>query len=129
MLLFPTLAFADALPDPSQVVPATDALFQIIALLGGVKGASGLGLALVVGKVLMAFLQSDLMASVFEKNLKDAHGKWRFLTVSIMTLLLAVLAQMAAGQSLAAALMNGSVATMASVYFNQFYKQFVQKDA
>ena len=127
LALTPFYAFADG-TDPTQVViPTGDALMQIMQLIGGVKGATGLGLALIIGKILMAVFQSDLVTNFFVVSLKDIHGKYKFAVVSLLTLALAVLAQMQAGQTLVAALLNGSVLTMASVYFNQFYKQFFTK--
>ncbi len=126
VFLLPVLAFADV--DPTQVViPTGDALMQILALVGGLKGATGLGLALVAGKILMVVMQTDLVSNLLTVKLGDAHGKWRFLIVSVLTVALAVVAQMASGQAFMAALLNGSVVAMASVYFNQFYKQFMQK--
>lgn len=126
VLLFPVLAFADT--DPTQVtLPTGDALMQIIALIGGLKGATGLGLALVGGKILMAVLQSEIVSNLLTTKLGDVHGKWRFILVSLVTVALAVVAQMSSGQSFLAALLSGSVVTMASVYFNQAYKQFFSK--
>lgn len=120
-MTLPLLALAEGLtPNPAITpLPVGDALQSFIGLIGGVKGASVLGLALlIVQGVLYAF------RGLFDK----IHGGWKYFVVTTLSLGVVVLGQMVAGAPLFAALLNGSTLAAVQVWINQGFKQFAKKE-
>jgi len=108
--------------DPASLpvsVPADleigEALAQLVASLGGLKGASALGIAVVAVQAVLFF---------FRTKLAEFAGKWRLVIVTGLTVVVGILALVASGVPLMAALTHASTASAFSVLLNQFMKQF-----
>lgn len=102
----------------SQEVPNEEVLSALLALVGGVKGASGLAIVALSVQLLMKF---------FGSSLANFAGKYKLLIVSVLSLGGAVVASMVQGSSLVNALVNGSVLTAVQVLGSQVYIQFFKK--
>lgn len=96
-----------------------EALSQLVASLGGLKGATAVGIALLVVQAVMFF---------FRTKLAEFAGKWRLVIVTGLTLVTVVLGLVATGMPWMAALTNASTASAFSVLLNQFMKQFKKEE-
>lgn len=86
---------------------------QLIAFLGGLKGASLLAIVYGVSQLAMVFFQTQL---------SDFAGLYKLLIVAGLNVGGAILTQMLSGVGFFAALTNGSVLTLFSVFVNELMK-------
>ena len=117
-LLFPVAAIAQAASLPVDL-STQDALGQLLSSLGGVKGASALGIIAVVLQAIMLF---------FRTPLANFAGKWRFLIVAGTSLIAGTVALIATGTPVLAALAHANTLAATQVFFHQLVTQF-QKPA
>lgn len=99
-------------------VPVSDVLQSLIAVIGGIKGASALGVSVLIVQLLMAF---------FGSSLADFAGKYKLLIVYGLSLGATFLASLVSGSSLMSALISGNVLAAAQVFGHQVYSQFFVK--
>jgi hypothetical protein len=116
--LFPVAAIAQAASLPVDL-STQDALGQLLSSLGGVKGASALGIIAVVLQAIMLF---------FRTPLANFAGKWRFLIVAGTSLVAGTVALIATGTPVLAALAHANTLAATQVFFHQLVTQF-QKPA
>ncbi len=104
--------------DPSSVptdLQTGEALELLIKSIGGLKGASALGIAVAITQALMLF---------FRTPLANFAGKWRLVVLTGLSLVVCVLALRVAGVDWLTALVHSSTLTTAQVFGNQMFKQF-----
>lgn len=97
---------------------------QVLALLGGIKGASSLAIIAILAQVFMKFVGTpwaDILA-----NGSDV-GKYKLTIFLFCTYLLSVVTQIVAGVSVVQALTSATALSALMVLLNQIYKQFFQK--
>lgn len=112
------VAFAqDASSLPTDLDPG-DALKQLLAALGGLKGATALGIVGVVVQAIMLF---------FRTQLANFSGKWRLTIVVAANLLGGLLALKLTGISWSAALLHSNTFAAVQVLLHQVYKQFTEQ--
>lgn len=107
--------------DPSSLpvdVTTDEAVAAFAKLLGGLKGAGALGVALAVVQAVMYF---------FRTPLANFAGKWRLLIVSVLSLVVTYLGLVSAGAPWLASLIAGPVIAGLQVLGNQAWKQFATK--
>ncbi len=106
------------------VVPNDQFIMDLIQSIGGLKGAGAMGIALVVSQLLLKFLKTPIGGSL----MKNVNGKAKLIIVSVITIASAVLSlKVSTDISWIAALTHSSVLATISVYFHQFYKEFIEK--
>ena len=98
-------------------------LSQALVLLGGLKGASALGVTAVVVQLVMKFL-----ATPWADSLPAKQGQYKLIVFLGCTLVSGILAQLAAGMELLPALFSSSTLAAVMVFANQLYKQFLVKE-
>lgn len=121
VFLVPALALSQVeLPAsmPADVDTGT-ALSMFIASLGGMKGVTALGVALVIVQGVLLFFRTPLAGFA---------GKWRLVIVSGVAVVSGVLALVASGVPVLAALLHGTTFAGLQVFGNQFVKQFQKTD-
>jgi len=111
-LLIPAVCLAE------DVIPDTEFWTQLLALLGGVGGMSGLAIAAGVVQLAMVFLKTSY---------GQIAGKYKLLVVSGLSLAGAILAGLISGQPLLNALLNGAVLAAIQVFVNEIIKHFTEK--
>lgn len=117
-LLFPAvMVYAQGASLPVDL-PADVALQEFLQSLGGFKGASALGIALLVVQAVMYF---------FRTSLASFAGKWRLAIVAGLSLVAGTMALFASGVPWQMALMHANTLGAFNVFLNQMFKQFVQK--
>ncbi|OFZ54987.1 MAG: hypothetical protein A2428_03175 [Bdellovibrionales bacterium RIFOXYC1_FULL_54_43] len=114
--LFSLIAFAVDVTDPLSTV---DFFTQLIALLGGVKGATGLGIAIFAVQILMMFFRTEMA---------NFAGKWKLTIVLGLSLMFGIMASINAGTTWFAAIFNSVTITAIQVFANQLYKQLTEKN-
>lgn len=113
-LLAPALAFA-ADPSTMPTIDNSEALQQILAAIQGFKGATAIGIAMLVTQIVMVVLKSALA----EKFL----GHWQLLAVSGLSIVATVLGMRVAGVDWVVALLSSPVITAIQVFANQVVVQ------
>ncbi len=88
----------------------------LIKILGGLKGAGALTIALACVQAIMLVFRTEKFSSW--------SGKWRLTVVSFLSIVAGVLASRISGVDWIASLLNGSVLAAASVFGNQVFQQF-----
>ena len=120
MLMLSALALAsDVVPIPNE-----EYIKLLIESLGGLKGATALGIAGIVVKVLLATFNSELLG----KQMDKLTGKYKLLLVTLLSLVGGIVALVSTGMPVLTALVHSSILPMFAVFVNQVYKQFVEKD-
>lgn len=94
------------------------ALVELLKSLGGLKGATALGIAVAVTQAVMLF---------FRTPLANFAGKWRLTIVASVSVVATVIALMASGLPFLACLVHAGTLTALQVAGNQFVKQFSEK--
>lgn len=116
-VLVPRLVLAD---DINEVVPSEQVLLQLLAFITTLKGLSALAIAAGVIQLLMKLMKTPLAA---------VAGKWRLTMVALLSVVSLVVAAMATGLPLEAAVGSAPVLAGVQVFINQIWKQFFQKEA
>jgi hypothetical protein len=96
-----------------------DFINLLLKSIGDIKGATGLGIVVIIVQLLMAF---------FKTQLSNFAGKYKLLIVTFLTLVLGVLTLKTSGLTWSAALLHSSTIAAFQVFFNQLYKQFFVKN-
>lgn len=109
LLTVSIVAFAEA------PLPDSDFWSELLKLLGGIKGMSGLAVAVAVVQLAMVF---------FQTSYGNLAGSWKLVIVSGLTAVGAVLAGIASGVGLLPALLNGAVLAALQVFVNEIIKHF-----
>jgi hypothetical protein len=109
------LFIAQAGSMPTDLSP-DESLGALLKILGGLKGAGALTVALAVVQGLMLFFRTEKFSSW--------SGKWRLTVVSFLSIVAGVLASRVSGVDWIASLLNGGVLAAASVFGNQVFQQF-----
>ena len=94
------------------------AIVELIKSLGGLKGATALGIAVVVTQAVMLF---------FRTPLANFAGKWRLTIVAAISVVSTVVALMASGLPFLDTLVHAGTLTALQVAGNQVVKQFTEK--
>lgn len=119
MLFAPVLALAQ-----DAVISNDQFLMDLIQSIGGFKGASALAIGAIVAQLLVKLLRTPIGGSL----MKNVNGKAKLIIVSVITIASAVLSlKVSTDISWIAALTHSSVLATISVYFHQFYKEFIEK--
>lgn len=119
MLFAPIIALAQ-----DAVISNDQFIMDLIQSIGGLKGAGAMAIGLVVAQLLVKFLKTPIAGSL----MKNVNGKAKLIIVSLLTVASAVLSLKASTDiSWIAALTHSSVLATISVYFHQFYKEFIEK--
>lgn len=113
LLTVPLAALAQAGSLPTEL-PLDEALKQLVPIIGSLKGASALGIALAVTQVVMLAARTPLA---------NFAGKWKLLVVAVLSLVTTYIGLVLAGASWSAALLMGPVMTALQVLANQVWKQ------
>lgn len=100
---------------PTSEIPVGDALSQLIAVIGGLKGATALGIAIAVTQAIMLFFRTPLAAFA---------GKWKFLIVVSLASVTTYLGLVASGVNWGVALTSAPFVAAIQVLFNQGVKMF-----
>ncbi len=87
-----------------------------VKLVGGLKGAGALTIALACVQAVMLFFRTQKFAGW--------SGKWRLTVVSFLSVVAGVLASRVSGVDWVSSLLNGGVLAAASVFGNQVFQQF-----
>lgn len=105
----------------SQVaeVPLEEVLQAVMALVGGVKGASVLAISALAIQVLLKF---------FSSSLSSFAGKYKLMIVYALSLVAGVVSSLVAGVGVVQAVLNANVLAAAQVFGFEVYKQFFQKE-
>lgn len=115
--IFGALAMAQDLPAP---VASTDFYLFVLQSLSTLKGAGTLAIIGVVIQILSKFI----LTPIFDGFKLDS--KYKFLAFAVLAIGGAVVALMASGQSLAAALLSSSVMLLISQYGHRIYELFFE---
>lgn len=121
-LAIPALAQV-AMPDPSLPVSSDEFIQLLLNSLGGLKGASGLAVTMVVVQLVMAFLRTPIADSLFGKP----SAKLRLVIVSALTVVGGVVALKISGLSTGAALVHASTMAYLQVFLHNLYSNFIEK--
>ncbi len=100
---------------PTDLQP-DESFTALLKVLGGLKGAGALSVALAVVQGLMLVFRTEKFASW--------SGKWRLTVVSFLSVVAGVLASRVSGVDWLASFVNGGVLAAASVFGNQVFQQF-----
>lgn len=117
VVLFPIVAFAQAASLPVDL-STQDALSQLLSTLGGIKGATVLGITAVVLQAVLLF---------FRTSLASFAGKWRLLIVAGLSLVSGTIALVATGTPFLQALGDANTLAALQVLGHQTIKQFTEK--
>lgn len=98
-------------PIPSDA----DVLSAILKFIGGISGASSLGIAL--GLV-------QTLAVVFSSQWGNLLGKWKLVAVSLISVLVPLLGALVAGTPILSAVLSGAVLAALQVFVNEVIKHF-----
>jgi hypothetical protein len=98
----------DLQPDESFVA--------VLKILGGLKGAGAMTVALACVQAVMLFFRTEKFSSW--------SGKWRLTVVSFLSIVAGVLASRVSGGDWLSSLVNGGVLASMSVFGNQVFQQF-----
>ncbi len=113
ILLIPVVALAQAsLPAD---LPVDLAAQQLIATIGGMKGAGALGIAIAVIQAVMLF---------FRTPLANFAGKWKLLIVAALSMVLTYLGLVLSGTPWLTALVTGPFVAGIQVFAHQIVLQF-----
>ncbi len=106
---------------PPIVPPVTDSDFMttLLAAVGGLKGASALGIAAAVVQILLKFAGTSWGGGLLNKM----SGVGKLAVVTVLTLAAGVLGLMVTGVPLGAALTHSTVLASVMVYVNQWVQQ------
>jgi len=106
-----------------DVINVENYLRLLIDSMGGLKGASTLGIIAVVVQILMATLKLD----VLQDKLPKLVGKYKFLFVYALTSISAVVALRMQGIDMLSALLHSNTLATYQVFMHQAMKQFSEK--
>jgi hypothetical protein len=128
VILWPALAIAQAvaaslpasMPASMPVIPYDQALQQLLALLGGLKGATAMAVVVVVVQGLMLALKTPL---------GDYAGKYKLLAITGLTLVGGVGALLLSHVTIVGALTNATTIAAIQVFIHQIVSQFTEKSA
>lgn len=119
-------SFATFAQEVAPVMPTDDFLKLFIDSLGGLKGASVLGIVLIVLKLLFSFLNSELAGSLgFMRKMDPALKLFIIMVISYATGVITLIS--VNGLSVGAALIHSTSMTSLIVLLNQGYKKFIEK--
>lgn len=90
----------------------------LLQSMGGFKGASTMAAVALVVQILMKLIQT---------NAGELLGKWKLLTVSLLSLVGGVLALKLTGLTWGASLLHSATLASLQVFLHQGYKQFIEK--
>lgn len=121
----------EVVTEPTVTPVSTDDWFSfVLQSMGGLKGARALAIALALTKILIMFMGTPLFGSLAGFVFHGFTGGTKLTIVLGLNVVASVLALMASGGvTLGAALIHSSTIAMVSVFINQVYKQYFQKDA
>lgn len=122
VFLFPFAALSSDVVVPSSIpvdLDAGEAITLVLTSLGGLKGVTALGIALVVTQGLMAF---------FRTKFAGFAGKWRLVIVTGLSVASCVIALSASGVPVLASIMHAQTFAALQVFLNQFVKQFAKDE-
>jgi len=120
LTLLSALVGADAPASlPTADLDVGEALKQLLASLGGLKGASALGIAVFVVQGVLLF---------FRTQLASFTGKWRLLIVTGLSLVAGVLGLSMAGVPWTTALVHANTIAALQVFIHQLVKQLSEKE-
>lgn len=105
---------------PVTELPADQALAQLVGLLGGLKGATALGIAVAVTQAVMLF---------FRTPLANFAGKWKLTIVSLLSCVATYLGLVSSGASWGVALLAAPFMAAIQVLASQFFLQFKKDQA
>lgn len=110
-----------------DVVPVAtnDEFIQVLMQsIGGAQGATAIGIAFLIVKLLMKFVGTPWADGLLKNN-----GAWKLTIYLGLSFASTVLGVVTAGGTIGAALLSGASISALGVLFNQVYKQFfVKKD-
>lgn len=75
-----------------------------------------------------AIVLTQIVDRIVDSQFGDIAGKWKLTIVTFVSMVSALLGQMATGQEWQVAIMSSAVLTAFQVFTNQIYKQFFDKD-
>ncbi len=115
VLLIASIAWADDLVVVAE--PVTDGEFwrAVLEFISGIKGATTIA---VIGGLV------QLLVKAVNSRFGDGLGKYKLLTVSLLSVVGVVVGLMAQGSPLSAALFSGATLAAFQVFAHQVYKQF-----
>ncbi len=111
--MFPFAVLADAI-----IPPTNDEVQSLMASVGGLAGMKALGIAYFVIQALMLIIRTEAGALL---------GKYRLVIAYLISIVVGVMAMMVSGVGIGAALVHANTLAAFGVFFNQIFKQFVQK--
>jgi len=111
---FAITALAQQAVDPTQPASANDFFGGLMTFIGGLKGATGMGIATAVTQLVMLFFRTSFAAF---------SGKFQLFIVLFLNVVGTILAGVATGMPWTAALLNGSTLAAAQVFLHQLLTQ------
>lgn len=117
-LFIPVVALAQA--SMPVEIPVDVALGELLKIVGGMKGFSALGIAMLVTQAVMLF---------FRTPLANFAGKWKLLIASGVAIVASFLGLLASGVEWKLALVHGTVLAAVNVFLHQLVKQVAEKPA
>ncbi len=120
LLAAPLVAFAQAAASLPVDAPLAvgDALSELVRLLGTLKGASALVIALVVVQAVMLALRTPLA---------DKLGKWKLTALLLLSVVVGTLSAKVAGATWLAAISAGPTLAGFQNFAHQIWTQFTEK--
>lgn len=116
ILLLPFVALAQA-SLPTEL-PVDQALSELLKSIGGMNGASALGIALVATQAVMLF---------FRTPLANFAGKWKLLIAAGVSIVIAFLGLLASGIDWKAAILHSFTLGAVNTFLHQLVKQLSEK--
>ena len=113
--LFSVFLGVDAASLPVGDLETSQALEAFMQSLGGLKGATALGISFAVVQAIMLFFRTPLAAFA---------GKWRLVIVTGLSLVVGTLGLALSGLPVGAALLHSQTFAALQVFINQIFKQF-----
>ena len=110
------VSIASEVTDP---LATSDFFTQVWALIGQGKGASGLGLAVLITQAFMLFFRTEMASFA---------GKWKLTIVTGLSVAVGIMALKTSGAEWAAAIFNSVTLTAIQVFIHQLVKQLKEKD-
>ena len=124
LFLFAFTAFAQVAGMPADL-PDEEFLKMLLASIGGLSGASALGVAAIVVQLLVALLRTNMVGKLWQK----IPGIWKIISIMSMSAVSSVVTMTSQGVSVGAALIHSSVLSALMVLGNEIYKHFTEKKA
>ena len=129
-MIMPIMVYAqDPSPMPLPGDPTVDFLKELLASIGGLKGASALTIAAVAIKLLLQLLNLPFVASLLGSKFKEWNGGVKLVVVLGLSYVGGVLALMLPPTSLSvgAALVHSTTLASFMVFTNQIYQHWFMK--